>query len=135
MAIEESERMIERIIPPGVPVPKSPYSPAVRAGDFIFVSGQGPNDPATNQMSFGDIKHETRVVLNNVKRILEGCGASMADVVKCSVFLSDGKDFAAMNEIFAEFFGDHKPARTTVEAKFAVPQMKVELDCIAYKKM
>ena len=127
--------MIERIIPPGVPIPKSPYSPAVRAGDFLFVSGQGPNDPVTNQMSFGDIKHETRVVLNNVKRILEGCGASMADVVKCSVFLSDGKDFAAMNEIFAEFFGDHKPARTTVEAKFAVPQMKVEIDCIAYKKM
>ncbi len=125
--------MIERIIPPGVPVPKSPYSPAVRAGGFIFVSGQGPNDPATNQMSFGDIRHETRVVLNNVKRILEGCGASMADVVKCSVFLGDGKDFAAMNEIFAEFFGDYKPARTTVEAKFAVPQMKVEIDCIAYK--
>ena len=125
--------MIERIIPPGVPVPKSPYSPAVKAGGFIFVSGQGPNDPVTNQMSFGDIRHETRVVLNNVKRILEGCGASMADVVKCSVFLGDGKDFAAMNEIFAEFFGDHKPARTTVEAKFAVPQMKVEIDCIAYK--
>ena len=125
--------MIERIIPPGVPTPKSPYSPAVRAGGFIFVSGQGPNDPATNQMSFGDIRHETRVVLNNVKRILEGCGAGMADVVKCSVFLSDGKDFAAMNEIFAEFFGDHKPARTTVEAKFAVPQMKVEIDCIAFK--
>jgi 2-iminobutanoate/2-iminopropanoate deaminase len=125
--------MIERIIPPGVPTPKSPYSPAVRAGGFIFVSGQGPNDPATNQMSFGDIRHETRVVLNNVKRILEGCGAGMADVVKCSVFLSDGKDFAAMNEIFAEFFGEHKPARTTVEAKFAVPQMKVEIDCIAYK--
>jgi 2-iminobutanoate/2-iminopropanoate deaminase len=127
--------MIERIIPPGVPIPKSPYSPAVRAGDFIFVSGQGPNDPVTNQMSFGDVKHETRVVLNNVKRILEGCGASMADVVKCSVFLSNGKDFAAMNEIFAEFFGDHKPARTTVEAKFAIPEMKVEIDCIAYKRM
>jgi len=87
----------------------------------------------TNQMSFGDIKHETRIVLNNVKRILEGCGASMADVVKCSVFLRDGKDFAAMNEVYAEFFGDQKPARTTVEAKFAVPEMKVEIDCIAYK--
>jgi 2-iminobutanoate/2-iminopropanoate deaminase len=125
--------MIERIIPEGVPVPKSPYSPAVRAGDFLFVSGQGPNDPATNQMSFGDIRHETRVVLNNVKRILEGCGASMADVVKCSVFLSNAKDFAAMNEVYAEFFGNDKPARTTVEAQFAVPEMKVEIDCIAYK--
>jgi 2-iminobutanoate/2-iminopropanoate deaminase len=106
----------------------------VRAGDFIFVSGQGPNDPVTNQMSFGDIRHETRVVLNNVKRILEGCGASMADVVKCSVFLSSGKDFGAMNEVFAEFFGDHKPARTTVEAQFAIAEMKVEIDCIAYKQ-
>jgi len=126
--------MIERIIPPGVPVPKSPYSPAVKAGGFIFVSGQGPNDPVTNQMSFGDIKHETRVVLNNIKRILEGCGASMADVVKCSVFISDGKDFAAMNQVYAEFFGNAKPARTTVETKFADPTMKVEIDCIAYKK-
>ena len=125
--------MIERITPPGVPTPKAPYSPAVRAGDFIFVSGQGPNDPATNQMSFGDIQHETRIVLNNIKRILEGCGASVADVVKCSVFISNGKDFAAMNEVYGEFFGPHKPARTTVEAQFAVPQMKVEIDCIAYK--
>ena len=57
----------------------------------------------------------------------------MADVVKCSVFLSDGKDFAAMNEVYAEFFGAAKPARTTVEAKFANPQMKVEIDAIAYK--
>lgn len=125
--------MIERIIPPGVPVPRSPYSPAVRAGDFIFVSGQGPTDAVTNQMSFGDIRHETRIVLTNIQRILEGCGASMADVVKCSVFLRDGKDFGAMNEIYAEFFGEQKPARTTVEAKFAVPEMKVEIDCIAYK--
>jgi 2-iminobutanoate/2-iminopropanoate deaminase len=125
--------MIERITPSGVPTPRGPYSPAVRAGDFIFVAGQGPVDPETNQMSLGTIQHETRIVLNNIKRILEGCGASMADVVKCSVFLSDGKDFAAMNEVYAEFFGAAKPARTTVEARFAVPQMKVEIDCIAYK--
>jgi 2-iminobutanoate/2-iminopropanoate deaminase len=84
-------------------------------------------------MSFGDIKHETRLVLNNIKTILEGCGASMADVVKCSVFISNGKDFAAMNEVYAEFFGQNKPARTTVEAQFATPEMKVEIDCIAYK--
>ncbi len=125
--------MIERIHLPGAPAPRGPYSPVVRAGDFLFVSGQGPIDPATNQMSFGDIQHETRIVLNNIKRLLEGCGASMADVVKCGVFISSGKDFAAMNEVYAEFFGDNKPARTTVEAQFAVPQMKVEIDCIAYK--
>ena len=84
-------------------------------------------------MSFGDIQHETRIVLNNIRVILEGCGASVADVVKCSVFLRNGSDFAAMNEVYAEFFGNQKPARTTVEAKFAVPEMKVEIDCIAYK--
>jgi len=125
--------VIERLTPPGVPKPRAPYSPAVRAGDFIFVSGQGPTDPATGQFIFGDIREETRQVLGNIRRILEGCGASMADVVKCSVFLRDAGDFSAMNEVYAEFFGDQKPARTTVEAKFAVPEMKVEIDCIAYK--
>ena len=84
-------------------------------------------------MSYGDIKHETRLVLTNIRKILEGCGAGVADVVKCSVFLSDGRDFGAMNEVYAEFFGAAKPARTTVECKFADPKMKVEIDCIAYK--
>jgi 2-iminobutanoate/2-iminopropanoate deaminase len=125
--------MIERISPPGLPEPRGPYSPAVRAGDFLFVSGQGPIDPKTNSFSYGDIQHETRVVLNNVKTILEGCGASLADVVKCSVFIRDGGDFGAMNQVYAEFFGSAKPARTTVETKFADPKMKIEIDCIAYK--
>lgn len=124
--------MIERITPPGTPNPRGPYSPAVRAGDFLYVSGQGPIDTATDKMSNGDIQHETRLVLMNIQRILEGCGASMADVVKCSVFLGDAADFKAMNEVYAEFFGAHKPARTTVEAKFVAP-MKVEIDCIAYR--
>ena len=66
--------MIERLTPAGVPTPRGPYSPAVRAGDFIFVAGQVPVDPATDQISKGDIRHETRLVLNNVKRILEGAG-------------------------------------------------------------
>src|SRR5579884_12005 len=125
--------MIERLSPPGSPVPRGPYSPAVRAGDFIFVAGQGPIDAKTNEFSYGDIKHETRLVLENVKRILEGCGAGMADVVKCSVFLREGGDFAAMNEVYAEYFGENKPARTTIESKFANVHMKVEIDCIAYK--
>ena len=125
--------MIQRIVPPGAPVPRGPYSPAVRAGDFIFVAGQGPIDPQTNQFSYGDIGHETRVTLNNIRRILEGCGASMNDVVKCSVFLRDGGDFGAMNAVYAEYFGEAKPARTTVETKFADPTMKVEIDCIAYR--
>jgi 2-iminobutanoate/2-iminopropanoate deaminase len=125
--------MIERITPSGVPIPRGPYSPAVRAGDFIYVAGQGPIDPATDQMSFGDIRHETRLVLANVQRILEGCGASMADVVKCSVFILEAADFAGMNEVYAEFFGNDKPARTTVVSGFVAPGMKVEIDCVAYK--
>ena len=125
--------MIERIYPSGSPKPRGPYSPAVRAGDFIFVAGQGPIDPVSNEFSFGDIQHETRVTLTNVQRILEAAGASLSDVVKWSVFLRNGSDFDAMNSVYAEFFGDTKPARTTVEAKFANPTMKVEIDCIAYK--
>jgi 2-iminobutanoate/2-iminopropanoate deaminase len=125
--------MIERITPEGLPSPRGPYSLAVRAGDFVFVSGQGPLDPATNQLSCGDIKYETRLVLNNIRRILEGSGASLADVVKCSVYLADAADFAGMNEVYAEFFGDQKPARTTVEAQFVAPPMRVEIDAIAYK--
>lgn len=125
--------MIERINPPGAPAPRGPYSPAVRAGDFIFVSGQVAADPVTNELSLGDIAHETRVVLNNIRIILESCGASLADVVKCSVFLRDGKEFGAMNEVYVEFFGQQKPARTTVEAKFANPDIRIEVDCIAYK--
>src|ERR1051326_1100116 len=70
--------MIERLTPPGIPTPRGPYSPAVKAGGFIYVAGQVPVDPATDKMSNGDIQHETRMVLNNIKRILEGCGASLA---------------------------------------------------------
>lgn len=125
--------MIERLSPPGLPAPRGPYSPAVRAGDFIYVSGQGPVDATTSEWSYGDIQHETRVVLTNIRLILEGCGAALADVVKCSVFLADGRDFEAMNTVYTEFFGLAKPARTTVEAKFANPKMKIEVDCVAYR--
>jgi 2-iminobutanoate/2-iminopropanoate deaminase len=120
---------------PMIPKPRGPYSPFVRAGDFIFISGQGPIDPETDKMSFGDIRHEARMVLDNVRRILETAGASRTDVVKCSVFLADMNDFAAMNEVYAEFFGAHRPARTTVEAKLPGREMKIEIDCIAYKPL
>lgn len=125
--------MIERISPPGVPAPRGPYSPAVRAGDFIFVSGQVPVDPATQQLISGDIGAETRRVLMNVQEILKGCGATMADVVKCNVYLSDGADFAGMNAVYAEFFGEAKPARATVVTGFAVSGIKVEIEAVAYR--
>ena len=125
--------MIERISPPGVAAPRGPYSPATRAGDFIFVSGQVPIDPATQQLVSGDVRDETRQTLTNIMRILEGCGAALSDVVKCQVFLADGKDFAAMNEVYAEFFGEAKPARATVVTGFAVPGIHVEIEAIAYR--
>ena len=124
--------MIERLTPPGVPIPRGPYSPAVRAGDFIYVSGQVAVDPATDKMVTGDVQVETRQVLNNIKQILESSGASMADVVKCSVFIGNGGDFAAMNAVYAEFFGNDKPARSTIVCGF-VADIKVEIDCVAYK--
>ena len=123
--------MIERLTPAGVPTPRGPYSPAVRAGGFIYVAGQVPVDVATDKMSNGDIQHETRLVLNNIKRILEGCGAGMEHVVRVGVYLVDGADFAKMNEVYAEYFGEHKPARTTIVCKFA-GDIKVEIDCVAY---
>lgn len=127
--------MIQRIFPPDTPTPRGPYSPCVRAGDFLFVSGQGPVDTSNDTISYGDIQHETRLTLNNVKKILEAAGAAMTDVVKVNVYLKDGKDFAAMNEIYREYFGDQRPARTTVAVAFADPTMKVEIDCIAYKPL
>ena len=123
--------MIERLSPPGIAAPRGPYSPAVRAGDFIFVSGQLAVDPVTNQFVPGDIQQETRMTLNNIKRILEGAGSSMADAVRVGVFLADGTEFAKMNEVYAEFFGDAKPARTTIVCKFAA-DIRVEIDCVAY---
>lgn len=123
--------MIERLFPLGAPVPRGPYSPAVRAGDFIFVSGQMAVDTATNQYVPADIQTETRVTLNNIRRILEDSGATLADVVRVGVFLAEGADFPKMNEIYAEFFGNDKPARTTIVCRFAA-DIKIEIDCVAY---
>jgi len=82
-------------------------------------------------MSTGDIKHETRITLNNVKKLLEGVGSSLADVVKVGVYLSDGADFAKMNEVYTEFFNDSKPARTTIVCRF-MADIRIEVDCVAY---
>ena len=125
--------MLQRIIAPGAPTPQGPYSHAVRAGDFIFVSGQGPIDPATNQWKLGDAGAETRTTIENIRAILRASGADLADVVKCSVFLTDIADFAAMNQVYAEYFGDARPARTTVQATLPGRDTKVEIDCVAYR--
>jgi 2-iminobutanoate/2-iminopropanoate deaminase len=124
---------IRRVFPNQAPKPRGPYSPAVVAGDFIFVSGQGPVDPATDEMSFGSIEHETRRVFLNLQIILDAAGATFEDVVQVRVFLKDTADFAAMNSVYREFVGDKCPARTTVGTMLPNPEMKVEIDCVAYK--
>ena len=124
---------IEKIIPEGGASPRGHYIPAIRAGDFVYVSGQGPIDPVTDKLAAGDVEFQTRQTLSNIRRILEAAGAAVTDVVKCSVFLRDIADFPKMNRVYAEFFGDHKPARTTIEAKFHQTEMLVEIDCVAFK--
>ena len=124
---------IERIIPAGGASPRGHYTPAMRAGDFVYVSGQGPIDPVTDKLAAGDVAFQTQLTLSNMQRILEAAGVGITDVVKCSVFLRDISEFHNMNRAYAAFFGDHKPARTTIEAKFHQAEMLVEIDCVAYK--
>ena len=124
---------IERVIPAGGASPRGHYTPAIRAGDFVYVSGQGPIDPVTDKLAMGDVEFQTHLTLSNIRRILEAAGVGVTDVVKCSVFLRDISEFHNMNRAYAAFFGDHKPARTTIEAKFHQAEMLVEIDCVAYK--
>lgn len=111
------------------PKPLGVYSQAIVADGLVFVSGQGPINPETNQMELGDIRSETRRVLRNIQAILQTAGCSLRDAVRMGVFLADLNDFPAMNEVFREFFPEDPPARTTVGVQ--LPKMKVEIDCIA----
>lgn len=123
---------IERITALDAPNPQGPYSHAVKAGGFIYVSGQAALDPETSKPINGTVAEETRRTLENVKAILAASGASLADVVKCSVFLADIRDFKALNEVYAEYFDEAKPARTTVQSMLPASGLKVEIDCVAY---
>ncbi len=124
--------MIDRPIIDGIPAPQGPYVPVVRVDNLLFLSGQGPIDPKTNQFMLGSVEQQTQLVMDNIGTILSSCNASWGDIVKCSVFLADANDFAAMNRVYATYFLDHKPTRTTIASILVVPGMKVEIDCIAY---
>jgi 2-iminobutanoate/2-iminopropanoate deaminase len=113
------------------PTPQAPYSQAIIANGFVFVSGQGPIEPKTGKIVLGDIKDQTRLVLENIKTILETAGSSLDKAVKCSVFLKDIHDFAAMNEVYKTYFKENPPARTTVQAGDIFGGIGVEIDCIA----
>ena len=111
--------------------PKGPYSAAIRANGFVFVSGQGPFDASTGEIFRGDIKEQTRMVLENIRTVLTAAGSSMHKVVKTTVYLVDIGDFAAMNEVYATFFPAEPPARTTIQAAALPLGIGVEMDVIA----
>lgn len=109
-----------------------PYSQAIKAGDFLFVSGQIPLDPATGALVDGGIGEQTHRVLKNLDAILRAAGTSFSHVVKTTVYLADMSEFAAMNAIYAEYFPAPAPARATVQVARLPRDVKVEIDIVAY---
>lgn len=116
------------------PAPIGPYSQAIVAeGKLIFTSGQIPLDPKTGQIAEADIRKQTRLVIENIKAVLVSAGSNLDRVVKTTVYLKDMNDFAAMNEVYAEYFSSGVPARTTVQVCRLPKDVMVEIDCIALK--
>ena len=108
-----------------------PYSQAIVGNGMAYLSGQIPLDPATNQMIEGGIEAQTERVLENLKALLEACGASLASVVKTTVFLKDMGEFPQMNGVYSRYFTENPPARSTVQAAKLPRDVSVEIDCIA----
>jgi 2-iminobutanoate/2-iminopropanoate deaminase len=108
-----------------------PYSQAVKTGNMVFCSGQIPIDPQTGEFVSNDVAEQTEQVLKNLIAVLEAAGTSLNDVVKTTVFLADMNDFTAMNEVYARYFSENKPARATVQAARLPRDARVEIECIA----
>ncbi len=112
--------------------PKTPYSPGVKAGDYIFVSGQiGTVDNKGKELK--GIEAQARQCLENMKEVIETAGASLSDVVKVTVFLTKADDFAKMNEVYQSYFHKDPPARSTISTNLVRPDMEIEMECIAYR--
>lgn len=109
-----------------------PYSQAIRAGDWIYCSGQIALDPETGDLVDGDVTRQTEQVLDNLAAVLGEAGASLSQVVKTTVYLADMDRFAAMNEVYGTRFGDHRPARATVEVSALPGGVEVEIDAVAF---
>ena len=118
---------------PNLPKPVGPYSPGMGFERLVFVSGQGATDPATGKIVSNDTAAQTEQCLKNVQAILKAAGSDLQYVLRCGVFLIDMKEFAQMNAVYSRMFGEHRPARTTIQAA-ALPGdgLRVEIDCIAY---
>lgn len=123
--------MRQAIETPNAPKPIGPYSQAIVEGDFIFLAGQGPTNPATGKVELDNVTTETKRTFENMKAVLEAAGSSLDKVVKCNVYLRDIKDFAAMNEVYKTYFKAPYPARTTIQAGALPGGIAVEIECIA----
>jgi 2-iminobutanoate/2-iminopropanoate deaminase len=129
-----SEGASPRAVPtPSAPPVAGPYSAAVRAGDWLVLAGQVPLDPATGKLVDGDAAAQCRQVLANVAAVLGDLGATLVDVAKTTVFVTDLGDFAAMNAVYAEAFGEHKPARSTVQVAALPLGAQVEIEAWVYR--
>lgn len=123
--------MRQAVHAPGGAPAIGPYSPALKVGNFLFLSGQIPLDPATGELVQGDIRVQTTRVLDNVRAVLAGAGADFSHVVKTTVFLTDLGEFAAMNEVYASYFSEPYPARSTVEVSRLPRGCGVEIEVLA----
>ena len=115
---------------PDAPPPKGPYSPAIRAGNFIYVSGQVPRDPRTGDLIGADIIGQTRQTLDNVEALIKAAGGTLADVISCIVYLQNVDDWEAMNSVYKEYFSQPYPTRTAVGADLR--DILVEISVVAY---
>jgi 2-iminobutanoate/2-iminopropanoate deaminase len=115
------------------PAAIGPYSQAVKVGNMLFTSGQIPLTPSGDLVT-GDIKEQTHQVFKNLKGVLEAAGATFQDVVKATVFIADMNQFGEINEVYAEYFGDHRPARSTVQVARLPKDVGVEIELIAFLK-
>lgn len=123
--------MRRTVAPPSVPAAIGPYSPALRAGSLIFVSGQIPLDPATGQLVGGDVRAQAARVLDTIGELLRAAGADYSHVVRTTIFLVDLDDFAVVNEVYAAYFREPYPARATVEVARLPRDARIEIDAVA----
>ena len=129
-----SDPIVRAVQSDRLPPPVGPYSPGMLFDRLIFVSGQGATDPATGRMAGLDIETQTEQVLRNVEAILAAAGAGLRHVLRCGVFLVDMRDFPAMNAVYQRVFGDHRPARTTVQvAALPMTGLRDEIDAVAWR--
>jgi len=125
----------EVILTENAALPKGPYSQAIKAGNFLFLSGQGAWDSKTGKLlAHGDITSQTEIIIKNIKSILEAAGCTLDDVVKTNVFIKDLKEFSKYNEVYKKHFKENYPARTTVKITDFEEGMQIEMDVIALAK-